>query len=92
MLSRIMFLSRLPNVFVQIAKCICSNGKMYLFKLQNVFVQITKGICSNYKIYLSKLQNVMEFSCADCAVLPRIMELREAVGKTVFKQSFRNLL
>ena len=31
------------------------------------------------------VQIVMEFSCADCAVLPRIMELREAVGKTVFK-------
>ena len=29
-------------VFVQIAKCICSNFKMYLFKLHNIFVVLGK--------------------------------------------------
>ena len=35
-------LSKLLNVFVQIAKFICPECWMYLSKLQNVFVQITK--------------------------------------------------
>ena len=45
-LSRIVAVSKpLPlllfaHVFVQIAKCICSNCQMYLFKLPNAFVQI----------------------------------------------------
>ena len=40
-----MYLSKLENVFVQIGKCICPNGKMYLSKLVNVFVKIDKYIC-----------------------------------------------
>ena len=31
--------SKLPNMFVQIAKCICPNCQIYLSKLPNVFVQ-----------------------------------------------------
>ena len=42
-----MYLSKLQNVFVQIAKCICPNCKMYLPKLLTVFVQIAKCICLN---------------------------------------------
>ena len=33
-----MYLSKLQNEFVQIAKSICPNCQMYLSKLQNVFV------------------------------------------------------
>ena len=33
-------LSQLPNVFVQIAKCICLNFQIYLSKLPSVFVQM----------------------------------------------------
>ena len=40
-----MYLSNLPNVFIQFAKCICPIGKMYLSYLQNVFVQFDKCIC-----------------------------------------------
>ena len=40
-----MYLSKLQNVFVQIAKCICQNCKMYLSKLQNVLVQLAKCMC-----------------------------------------------
>ena len=43
-----MYLLKFQNVFVQIAKCICSNCQMYLFKLLNVFVQIAKYICSKH--------------------------------------------
>ena len=50
-----MYLYKLQNVFVQIAKCICPNCKMYLSKFLNVFVQIAKCICPNSKLYLSKL-------------------------------------
>ena len=32
-----MHLSKYPNVFAEIAKCICPNDKTYLSKLQNVF-------------------------------------------------------
>ena len=60
-----MYLFKFQKVFVQIAKCVCSNFKKYLSKLQNVFVQISKCICqiakcicSNFKKYLSELQNV----------------------------------
>ena len=53
-----MYLSELPNVFVQIAQCICPNRQMYFSKLSNVFVQIIKYICPNCQIYLSKLTNV----------------------------------
>ena len=35
-----MYLSELPNVFFQIAKCIRLNCQMYFSKLQNVFVRI----------------------------------------------------
>ena len=38
-----LYLSKLLNVFVQIAKCICPNFKMYLSKLLNVFVKIDAG-------------------------------------------------
>ena len=38
-------LSKMQNVFVQIAKCICPNCKLYSSKLQTVFVQIAKCIC-----------------------------------------------
>ena len=43
-----MYLSKLQNEFVQIAKWICPNCKMYLSKLQNIFVQIAKCICPNW--------------------------------------------
>ena len=39
-----MYLSELPNVFFQIAKCICLNCQMYFSKLPNVFFQIAKCI------------------------------------------------
>ena len=52
------YLSKLPNVFVQIAKCICSNCQMFLFKLPNLFVQIARYICPNWRMYFLKLQNV----------------------------------
>ena len=39
-----MYLSKLQNVFVQIAKCFCPNFKMYLSKLQNVHIQM-QNIC-----------------------------------------------
>ena len=44
-----MYLSKLPNVFVQLSKCICPN-------CQNLFVQIAKFICQNRQMYLSQLQ------------------------------------
>ena len=53
-----MYLSKLPNWFVQITKYICPNCQIYLFKLANVFVQILKCICPNCKIFLSKFPNI----------------------------------
>ena len=47
------FLSQLPNLFVQL-----ENLDEFKFEFQNVFVQIAKCICTNCKMYLSKLQNV----------------------------------
>ena len=41
--------SKLQNVFVWNAKCICLNCQMYLFELPNVFVQIDKYISSNWR-------------------------------------------
>ena len=37
---------QLENVFIQTAKCICSNCKMYLSILLNIFVPIVQCICS----------------------------------------------
>ena len=54
----LMYLSKLQNVFAQMAKCICPNCKIYLSKLTKVFVQIDKCICPNWQMYLSKLANV----------------------------------
>ena len=42
-------LHKLPKVFVQTAKCICTNCKMYLYKLQNVFLQIEKKMQTLWK-------------------------------------------
>ena len=53
-----MYLSKLPNVFVQFSKCICPNCQMYLSRLPNVFVRITKCICPNCQMYLSNCPNV----------------------------------
>ena len=50
-----MYLSKLPKIFVQIAKCIYPVWQLYLSNLPSVFVQIAKLICPNYKIYLSKI-------------------------------------
>ena len=41
-------LSKLLNVFVQIAKFICPDCWMYLSKLQNVFVQITNSATTSF--------------------------------------------
>ena len=44
-----MHLSKLSNVFVQIAKCIYPNCQIYLSKFPNVVVQIAKYTCPNWK-------------------------------------------
>ena len=38
-----LYLSKLHNLFVKIAKYICLNYKMYLSKFQNVFINFMKG-------------------------------------------------
>ena len=44
-----MYLYKWPNVYVQIARCICKNGKTYLSKVPDVFEQMAKCICLNCK-------------------------------------------
>ena len=54
-----MWLSKLTNVFVNILKCVSSNGVgccLFLLFLQPN--PLAKRICPNFKIYFSKLQNV----------------------------------
>ena len=57
-----MYLFKLLNVFVQIAKCICSNCKMYLFKLTQQFV-----IC--YLLLLAACGCGLLFRCVFCCLL-----------------------
>ena len=40
-----MYLAKLPNLFVEIAKYICPNCQIYLYKLPNIFVQ---ELCGDY--------------------------------------------
>ena len=66
-----LYLSRLLNIFVQIAKCICPNcqaiGRVWIRPRDNDldtwaasrFVQIAKCICPDCWMYLSKVQNVI---------------------------------
>jgi len=56
-----MYLSKLQNLFVQIAKRIGPIGKMYLSKLQNLFVQIAKCIGPIGK--MSVMCHVCNMSC-----------------------------
>ena len=60
-----MYLSKLQNVFVQIAQYICPNCKMYLSKLPNVFVQIAKCICPNCK-HFQNFPPVPSYSACCC--------------------------
>ena len=46
--KRKMHLYTRQNVFLQMEKCICSNGKMYLYTWQNVFFQMhNHGLFAN---------------------------------------------
>ena len=73
---------KLPNVFVQIAKCICTNCKMYLYNCAKYICLNCKmyfdswswqvHACSSHRMYLYKLQNVFvqitKCICANCKI------------------------
>ena len=83
------YLTKLQNGFVQIAKCSCPNCKMYLSKLQNVFVQIAKCICPNWKMYLSILANVFvqiaNCICPNCKMhLSKLQNVFVQIVKSIY--------
>ena len=53
-----LYLSKLPNIFVHIPKCICPHTKMCLSTYKNVFVHIPKCICPHTKC-ISRNSNAM---------------------------------
>ena len=60
-----MYLSKLLNLFVRIAKLICQNFQMDLSKFPNNFGKISKWICQNFEMVLSKFSNGFVW-IADC--------------------------